>query len=71
MKATCSIATLRKNGFSIFNCTGNTCRVQTPVPFFVKMTSGELKPARQVRSDAYEFVFRGQFATKLPKEISL
>lgn len=70
MKPTTSISTLRANKFSVINCTGNICQVQAGFPFFVKMNSGEIRQARRVRADAFEFCFRGQFSTALPKQIS-
>lgn len=71
MKPTANIYTLRANGFSIINCTGNVCQVEASFPFFIKMNSGEMRLARQSRNDAWQFCFRGQFKNELPKQVSI
>lgn len=60
------ISTLRSNGFSIFNCSGNICRLASPVPFNYGAKSID-QPAPQ---GDYRIELRGHFTKELPLEVT-
>lgn len=67
MKPTAKVSTLRANGFSIFNCTGFTCRITSNVPFVY----GERVVNQKAEQGDYRITVRGHYKTELPKQIYL
>jgi hypothetical protein len=59
------ISTLRANGFSVINCTGNQVRIAAPVPF----TYGTRQVFEKASQGDYRIVIGGQFSKELPRII--
>jgi len=60
------ISTLRSNGFSIFKCGGNICRIASPVPF----TYGSKSINQPASQGDYRIELRGHFTKELPLEVT-
>lgn len=67
MKATRKISTLRANGFSFVNCSGNVCRIASLVPFLY----GDKRVDERASQGDYRLDVRGHWTKELPKEVSL
>ena len=67
MNATNKISTLRSNGFSVVNCNGLVCRIESEVPF----TYGDKVVDVKASQGTYRLTIRGHYKTELPKVITL
>lgn len=60
------ISTLRSNKISVFNCSGNICRIASPIPF----KYGEKVVDIKASQGDYRLEIRGQYSKELPKIVS-